>query len=500
MSSAMGKVKRMVHNIQARAFAVTKADPTNTFGPVFSTGNGTMDRDIYTALLRARQASRDLYQNNVYAKSFIRAARRNIVGPTGARLEVNSVDDQGRPDAADNNLIESEWRQFSKKGMFDVSGKYSRATYERSLIEQVGVDGEYLTRMHGPSTTGRADNPWGFALELVEIERLDEQHNVARTAARDTEVVMSVEIDEFKKPMSYWLLDRPPFSVNSAPTSQLRRQVPAKEIIHGYLPFGVHNTRGVGWMHSAIEDLKDQGDYRNSAVKAAKAGANKQGTYAGPDEFPAEKDDQGNPLDVSLPVHFDRLPPGSSLQTYDPTYPHEQFRDFNVSLLQGIAAGLGMSHFGLAQDHANVNFSTGKLGIQDERDEWVTLQNWHTETFLDVIYREWLRSSILVGRLNLPIEKLDKWTRNAVFHSRTWISTQPREDAQASETHVQNFTKSRSEVIRDLNKREPEDVWSEIASETEILIPVMEKLAKVGLITLPRSTTENSAGVTNAES
>jgi capsid protein len=108
---------------QGRAFAAAEM---NRLTASWSRLNTSIDRDLQTQLPALRGRSRDLCENNEYAKRFLHQCRTNIVGATGINLQNRAVDNDGTLDAAANTAIEAQWKTWSLRGYCDVTTKLSR--------------------------------------------------------------------------------------------------------------------------------------------------------------------------------------------------------------------------------------------------------------------------------------------------------------------------------------------------------------------------------------
>lgn len=438
-------------------------------------GIESADQETFAALRTMRARSRDLFNNNPYAKAFAHHLRTNVIGHAGIRLRMMARRRNGELDAEDNRAVEREWMRFRKKGNFDVTGKLSAAEFERLLVETVAKDGEVLIRR-----VRGYPNEHGYALQFLESDLLDEDFNMDTFPPTGNSIRMSVEIDGWRRPVAYHLLANHPgdFTHQFGHDSRLRLRVPADEIIHEFIPLRPLSTRGIPWLHAAILNLRDLGGYNEAAIIAARVGAAKMGFFSSEDADTllgsaittdedssnpqaAEEQSSGPELMEAQPGSFQRLPPGAQFHEWDPAYPHEQFGPFNKAMLRGVAAAAGISYNSLANDLESTSFSSSRMGLMEERDVYKTLQGWLTESFHDRIFPAWLGIQLnITGRLRGPFEKLNA----ATWRGRRWASIDPLKDTQADERAVNMRFRSISDVIRDRGE-DPESVFQEIADE-----------------------------------
>jgi len=70
----------------------------------------SIDHDIRSGMIAVRSRARDLSQNSEFAKAYLRAVRKNVVGSEGFALQVRSVNyDNGKavPDRVANSKLEA---------------------------------------------------------------------------------------------------------------------------------------------------------------------------------------------------------------------------------------------------------------------------------------------------------------------------------------------------------------------------------------------------------
>ena len=96
-------------------------------------------------VLRAR--SRELCQNNDYARRFLRLQTTNIVGPLGIQFEPRATESNGAPDDAANQQIAARFSEWSRKGICTVDGGLSFIDAQRLFVETVCRDGEVIVRL-----------------------------------------------------------------------------------------------------------------------------------------------------------------------------------------------------------------------------------------------------------------------------------------------------------------------------------------------------------------
>ena len=448
-----------------RSFAAGKTDRL-TFS--FTTTSNSINSDLYSYLRQMRARSRDLWANNEYMHRFIQLCKTNVVGSKGVTLQARSRRNDGTFDTADNEAIERAWSEWRQPRNHDVTGRLGGVDIERLIVETVARDGEALLRV----VRGYGASGYEYALQLLDIDRLDTEKNEERDSRTGTRIVMGVELDGFDRPVAYHLLRRHPEpGVLRESGSQEYIRVPARDVFHIFVPIRPEQVRGVPWAHAAILGLKDLGGYRESAIVAARVGAAKMGfwrTPEGDDDAPhTGTTSAGVPtMDVEA-GEFGVIGPDVSLETWDPQYPHGEYEKFNKATLRGIAAGLGVAYHSLGQDLEGVNFSSARAGTLDERDNWMAIQEWLISSFHRRLYDDWLEFQLARGGIlgptgaALPMSRIEKFSR-VHFQGRRWGWVDPLKDEQANALAYSMRTKSLTQIIGERGE-DPDEVWNQIA-------------------------------------
>ncbi len=444
-----------------------EAAQVNRLSASWRPGAASIDDDLRRDLDALRSRSRDLCKNDAYAAKFMRMVRNNVVGSQGFVLQSAATDDNGTPDAAANTAIEAAWYRQCRPGNFEVTGKLSGDDFWRSAVSGVARDGEILIRI----VRGRSRGEFGFQLQLLDPARLDTTYN--REAVRGTNaVIMGVEVDDYRRPVAYHLFK----SLRASVQSRERERVPAAEIIHQFIPWEIEQTRGLPWMHAAMSLLRQLGGYREAAVIAARVGASKMGIYTRKEgEAPPNEgeDASGDFVQSAEPGTFEVAPDGYTLETWDPTYPHDQFDVFCKATLRGIASGIGVAYPSLGNDLEGVNFSSIRSGVLEEREEWMVIQAWLIGAVLAPVYEDWLGYALMQGKVRLkngaalPASKVDKF-REHTWQGRRWSWVDPLKDVQASVIAINNHLASPQQIAAQTG-RDIVDVLDDLVRYQQLL-------------------------------
>jgi lambda family phage portal protein len=444
--------------------------------------------DLRTLIARTR----DLRDNYDYAKAFVRMAKTNVLGHAGIHFKNKAKDPdrvQGNklvPGALDvfaNKAIEDAKWEWSKKENCTVTGELSLCDVQKIVLESCVTDGGHLVRK-----VRGFDNPFRFALQLFEIDHVDFDLNVPRTA-RGTEIRMGIEFNEWGRRLNYYLFKRNPNDSYYGLESWGQRHVvlPASEIIHPFVKYRSRQTHGIPWMVTPAERMKMLKGYEEAELVASRVAAAKMGFFQtkGDAEYKGDEDSAGNKLMDAEPGAFEQIPAGLELAKWDPQHPNSTYPSVVKAWLRGVAAGLGTSYHTLANDMEAVNFASGMIGLADERDNWTNIQHWFIEDFEEPVHTAWLEMALLSGVLDpLPMSKFDKFNAPS-FSGRRWDFVNPDVEVSALEKRLRLRLTS---ITRELAKQniDRDELFQEIEDDTREMekrritpVEVLEAMANV---------------------
>jgi lambda family phage portal protein len=419
---------------QQRSFQAARLD---RFTASWLAATDSINRELRGDLDRLRARARQTGKDNEYGRKYIAMCGANIVGPNGFNLQARAARDNGEPDEADNAAIEAAFYDWARKGVCEVSGRVSFNDLCRTVIAGMPTDGEFLIRMVRGAAAG---NKYGFALQLIDVDRLDTAYNQHAGTGRNA-VIMGVEVDAVRRPVAYHILTSHPAENGQ----RSRERVPSDDIIHGFVQDHTEQVRGIPWMTPSLLSLHHLGEFEKSALLAARKGADTLGFFVSPEGVPPVNDggEGEDPITVSVPGSYDTLPDGYDFRPYDSKYPDAMLAAFSKHYLRRVASGFNVAYNGLANDLEGVNFSSIRSGVIEERDNWMTRQAWFTDALLDVVYDEWIKAALLRSAITLPsgsplpASRLEKF-RAHQWQGRRWQWVDPYKDIMASVEAINN--------------------------------------------------------------
>jgi len=132
------------------------------------------------------------------------------------------------------------------------------------------------------------------------------------------------------------------------------------------------------------------------------------------------------------PGAIEELPMGTSFQSWNPDHPVGNYSNFVKSCLRGVSEGRGINYNTLSSDLENVNYSSIRAGLLDEREFYKAIQKWFIDTVITPVFEGWLETNILNGTINLPAAKLEKFN-SPDWKPRRWAWVGPAKDIKKDE-------------------------------------------------------------------
>lgn len=415
--------------------------------------NASMDAELKGALPVIRNRSRDLGRNNDYVKQFFRDVQNNVVGQgIPFEAQVQMLRGEGELDTKINSKIETEWAKWTRAENCHVAGELSFQDIERLIIREVAESGEFYVRKIRQKF-GNSKVP--LALELIEADRVDDNYN--GVANNGNEIIMGVEKDKWGKRTAYYIKPKHPGDNSTSRTDGNSRsaiRIPAEEIIPLFITERAPQTRGVPWLASSIMRLHHMQGFEEAEVIAARANAMVMGFIETP-EGETRSDDvyDGQGVQDFENAVIKHLPPGGKIHVPDTSRPNAGLAPFMSFMLRGVAAGGGGSYESISKDYTQSNYSSSRLSLLSERDNWRMLQAWMIRSFHQKIFEEWLDLANLSGALDLKNYDTNPERFQAVkWMPRGWAWVDPAKEVAAYKEAVRGGMKTLSDIYSEEGK------------------------------------------------
>lgn len=471
------------HTLRSRSYQGAKRGRVHGDWLAYGTSSNA---EIYSSLRTLRNRSRDLIRNDDYARGIIRQIVKNVVYQGIVfQSQVKQLKDKKKNDNVINTRIETAWKKWCQKDSCDVTGSDSFNKLQQLVFRAYLESGEVFVRKIKQSFGG---SEVAFALEVIESDQIADDYNSVHNG---NEIVMGVELNQWRRPVGYWIYDYHPGDFWFGTTSRAGRSAPknrelirvsAKEMIHLYHKERPGAVRGVPILYSTIARLRNLGKYEEAELVAARAAANYMGVITSEFEDLGEPDtDKDGSLNVSeteaveetlTPGIIKRLASGESFESFTPNRPNSAFENFHRGQLRASAVGVGLAFEGASGDYSQSNYSSSRLSLLDVRDVWKMMQQDFIEDFLQPVYQCWLEQAVLSGVLNFA-----DYARNSdryyqiKWQPRGWSWVDPWKETQASLAAIAAGTTTYTKLYAEQGE-DFEEALETIAREREMMARV----------------------------
>lgn len=405
---------------RARAFYAAAA--SNRLTADFLSGGSSGTQEVRADLATLRRRARQLCRDNPNARRYLAILSDNVVGPDGLLLQARTTNASGGLNEDLNRKIEAAWRAWSKPAQCSVTGRTSWAMLQAQIMTTVARDGECFVRL-----VRGFPNRFGFALQVLDAELCDETFDRA-ASPEGPEVRNGIAVDGWGRPLGYWLWTSHPDDFGQ---KRSREYFPASDILHVTMTDRMGQVRGLSWFAPVMLPLQMLNGYTEAELVAARTAAAKMGFIQQNPDTPGLELTATEPTTMeAAPGIIDRLAPGESFESWDPTHPSGNFGPFLTTILHQIASGLNVSHASLTGDLSQVNYSSIRAGMLTERDRWRALQGWFAEHVCEPVFAAWFQLAILSPELTVPSTDLRRYEARE-WQARGWDWVDPQKDIEA---------------------------------------------------------------------
>lgn len=382
--------------------------------------------ELMGALPWIRDRSRDLIRNNPYASKAVEELVGNTVG-TGIVPQSKTGDEKI------DKLIDNEWPYFAEQ--CDTPQRLDFYGMQALVMRSTAESGEEIVRFRPRLVQDNLRVP--LQLQVLESDFLDQSRTMGLINGH---VMQGVQFDLLGRRTAYWLFSYHPGGVLilNPRGGIISQPVPAEQIMHIYRVLRPGQVRGIPWLSPVMMALRDLDDYcdaervRKKIEACVVAFVTQAEGQAGAPLGIAKADPFSNvPVESFEPGMVEYMKPGQTAQFNNPPVAGG-YREYKMTELQGIAAGVGIPYELMSGDMSNVNFSSwrgGMLGFRNtiEGYRWLTL----VPQFCMPVRRRFVDTLVLQGKIKSQAE-----LPNLNLYATQWTaprfeSVDPVKDAEA---------------------------------------------------------------------
>lgn len=417
---------REAQKSQERSYDAGTDDRLNTNWRAVNANAETINR-AYRDVVRAR--SQDLERNSDILESILLAFERNVVG-TGFRLQAKS------PNEELNTQIETLFKKWSRPKYSDVTQQQSFSEICQMMVRRRRVDGAaFVVKRY-------IDNDFiPFTLQLYEVEDLDSMR-----VSSDTRIVGGIEYNEFNRPVAYFIKKYDTFGNW---TGQSER-IDAKDVFFLYRKKRPSQLREISELVTTLPRVRDMNQYMEAVSVKERIGAllavmikkmipgGNGAPNLGRGSASGSKGIEyaGKSL---TPGMIMELNPGDDVSVVQPPSQGSSAAEF-VRLQQRLTSGAqGLSYEVASRDMSQVNYSSARQGLLEDRNTYEMEQQFFIDHFLNEVYEEFIEAAVLAGILRIP----DFYKNKEAYLKHEWIAPgmkwiDPKKEADANKTMLEN--------------------------------------------------------------
>lgn len=388
---------------------------------------GTANAQLSQGLARIRNRSRDIIENNEYAKRAVAVFASNVVG-------------YGITITPDDEIERAAWKAWSESQQCDASGDDCLGGLLRLGARERFSAGEILFRRRWRRLTDGLAVP--MQIQLLEPDYLDE-NRTGPVGNGGNICILGKEYDALGECVAYWLFPEHPGEIAQSRLRSFESQrVPAKDVIHYFAKDRPSAVRGVSELAVSLMRYRDTADWNDAEQVRKKMEACVMAiiSSSGPDKGLGLGTEKG--VEKMRPGMIARVGTSDTVSFNNPI-PSSGGGEFMRHQLHALAVGAGITYAQLTGDMSQANFSSNRMGLIEfrqmvEQEQWLNL----VPKVLQPI-RTWWREAALLGGVKLGEVTKDKYAMPRKYQ------VDPLKDTMTYKEAIRAGARTLSDVLRE---------------------------------------------------
>jgi len=452
------------------------------------------DSNINHGLPRMIRYARDRSRKNPELHDALRTRGTNVFG-TG--ITAISLFDN----AEVRHAIDAKWQRWSGRTDCDFYGMlHFPALCRLALRQRDDAGGCFIRAIYTPPSD-KLEVP--FQLQLIEPEMLD--ISMTQRLPNGGKIIGGVELDARGKRVAYWFFKEHPHNpLGGAPLERTR--VPLAEIFHMFEIERPAQTLGNPRAYTATTDIRSLDEYEYAELERKKNTSSGYLFIKSPDNSAVEgfgraktfQPGEGEEGEESAgaggredyigeiePGSVIRGYPGEEMQNTEPAKTDDLYPEYVKGKKRSAARSMGMSYESYTGDLEKVNFSSIRVGLNQEESKYRTEQDLYAATFLTWVWEKWMDIAVMAGALDLPNYFAKRIAyQEVMWQAPGWKYVNPLQEIKALEVEVDMGLISKSQAAAQRG-RNFEDVVARRAADK-----ALEK--SYGVFVPPKEATETT--------
>lgn len=322
--------------------------------------------EIGASLSSLRNRAREYVRDSWAGQRILDVMTSHVVG-TGIVPAVETGSDRA------NKKYSLAWEEWNASA--DVEGRLDFVAMQALAVRSMIEGGDTVLRYHD-ITMSEAGRTVPFRLQGLEGDQIDTTRD-AQLA--DQNVRLGVKLGANGRRLGLYLHEDHPGEMTLKGTSYASNLIAWNDLSHLYRPLRWGQVRGVSWFAPILLSAKEIQDLIDAAIVKARveacfAGFRKNATGNGASPFATKKDDNDDRVTRIEPGMIVDI--GDSDMVFANPSSQSAFGEVYLAGMQGMAAGVGMTHDQLTGDLRQANYSSMRAGRIEFR-RLVEQAQWH---------------------------------------------------------------------------------------------------------------------------
>ena len=398
--------------------------------------------EISTALVTLRNRSRHMTRNNGWAKRALTVVCDNVIGqgirpaPTGDRVLVKKIKDI--------------WHNWAETTDCDWEGKNTFYGLQELIMSEIFEAGDCLIVRRRVTTKSIP-----IQLQVLEGDQLDH----SKDGVNDMGFMrLGVQFNAEGKRIGYWIYKTHPTDMTGTMNYLNSEFISVDDIIHPFEILRAGQVRGIPMGVATFMKMSDFSDYEDAQLLKQKTAAAFCAFVTG-----REQTNLNDNIETLEPGVIEYLNPDETITFSNPPTA-DGYSEYAKKILQGVAAGYGITYEMLTMDYSNVNYTSGQMARLDTKGR---VRKWQYNLFVPQVCVPiwgWFMDAIIMmglSKVRLECNAMD-WTAPRVM---------PLDSTKETNSRISQISAGLttwSEVVRE-DGRDPEEFLEEYKQDIAAL-------------------------------
>ena len=311
-------------------------------GKAFRLAKSTsVNSEVSAALVTLRDRSRNMVRNNGWARRAVEAITKHTIG--------DGIQPAPDADLATCQLVKRLWSKWANSTACDWYGKTTFYGLQELAMRSIAESGEVLILRRWVMPDD--NNPLPLQLQVLEGDQLDHTRNGSNDMGYCR---LGVQFSKEGRLLGYWLFDYHPGDSFIVAPALASKFYPKEDVLHAFEVLRPGQVRGLPIGVSAFMKTSDFSDYEDAQLVKQKVAACFAAFVLGSEDDGGEDGAIG--IERLEPGIVEHLGAAESVEFANPPSVSD-YDAYASRILQGMAAGYGITYEMLTMDYSRVNFT-----------------------------------------------------------------------------------------------------------------------------------------------